>query len=400
MHIVYSLEEPPESFSKSLFLAGPTPRSTKVESWRPQALELLEKRRNYDGIVFVPEERPGNKNKVIPENGYPEWEHYAMGMSDLVLFWVPRDLSLIPSDANADILLPKMPALTTNVEYGLMAHSGKSLFGPIHGDKNEYLRFIADKFHIPQSYTLEGMLNKAVFEILGDGASRTGGEREVPLFIWRHRAFQNWHQAHKNAGNRLDGAQVQWLSRVRNKPEAIFAFAIRPNIYITNEDRNKINDPVLFRLDISSVILYKKRSDPLDSEIVLVREFRSAVSNADCFIWELPGGSSPFITDPLKVAIEETREEVGLELEPDRLKYIGSRQMVGTFASYKSYAYATELTDDELEWLKSQKGIPHGADYPDNPTGEQAYTEVVKLRDIMHNDLVDFANVGMIRLVL
>ncbi|MDP3697496.1 MAG: nucleoside 2-deoxyribosyltransferase domain-containing protein [Candidatus Taylorbacteria bacterium] len=411
MQIVYNLEKPPESFSKSIFLAGPTPRSTEVRSWRPQALELLEIKK-YDGVVYVPEERPSAKNTVIPENGYPEWEHSVMDKSDLILFWAERDMTLSPefvaklrsakpeeiSSLKAEL---KMPAFTTNIEYGLMAHSGKSLFGPIHGDKNQYLGFVADKFHIPQCYTLEGMINKALFEILKDGALRTGGEREVPLFIWRLRAFQNWYQAHKNAGNRLDGAKVEWLSRVRNKPEAIFAFALRPNVFIANENRNKVNDPVVFRLDISSIVLYKKSSDIMESEVVLIKEFRTAASTKDGFIWELPGGSSPYITNPLAVAVEEIREEVGLYIvETDRLRHVASRQMAGTLSAHKSHTYSVELMDEELEWLKSQKGIPHGSDYPDNPTGERAYTEVVKLRDIMYNNLVDFANVGMIRSVL
>lgn len=406
MHIVYSLEEPPESFSKSIFLAGPTPRSTDVQSWRPQALELLE-RKKYDGVVYIPENRPGSKETVIPDNGYPEWEHHVMGMSDLILFWLPRDLTMTPRSISdiAKLTVPelatykpwlKLPAYTTNVEFGLTAQFGKALFGPIHGDKNEYLNFVADKFHIPKFYTLEGMLNEALFEILKNGALRTWGEREIPLHIWRLRAFQNWYQAQKNAGNRLDGAKIQWISRVRNKPAAIFAFAIQPNIYVTSENRNKINDPVLFRLDISSVVLYKKRPNPYDSEIVMVKEFRSAASNEDCFILELPGGSSPYIVDPLKVAIEEVKEEVGIKLEPGRLEHIGSRQMAATFASYKSHTYAAELTDQELNWLKNQKGIPHGSDYPDNLTGERAYTEVITLREIRCNDLTDWSNIGMI----
>jgi len=395
MQIVYGLEKPPESFSKSVFLAGPTPRSPKVQSWRPQAIEMLEKK-EYDGVVFVPENRPESKDAVIPDNGYPEWEHQAMNMSDLVLFWVPRDLSLIADDSNPENMVPKMPGLTTNVEYGLFAHSGKSLFGPILGDKNKYLSFVGNKFHIPQFYTLEEMLNEAVLKILQEGALRQGGEREIPLFIWRHRAFQNWYKNLKSAGNRLDGASVEWISRVRSKPEAVFAFVIRPNIFIASENRNKINDPVVFRLDISSVVLYKKKADALESEIILVKEFRSASSTRDGFIWELPGGSSPHITNPLQVAIEELKEEVGLNIPINRFNRISSRQMAGTLSVHRSHTYSVKLTDQELAWLKSQKNIPHGSDYPDNPTGERAYTEIVTLKEILAKNLVDWANLGMI----
>lgn len=40
--VVYAGEEPPEEWSASLYLAGPTPRSTEVSSWRPQALAEIQ----------------------------------------------------------------------------------------------------------------------------------------------------------------------------------------------------------------------------------------------------------------------------------------------------------------------------------------------------------------------
>ena len=41
MEVVYAGEEMPEKFSKSIFLAGPTPRNPEEqESWRPDALEI------------------------------------------------------------------------------------------------------------------------------------------------------------------------------------------------------------------------------------------------------------------------------------------------------------------------------------------------------------------------
>lgn len=390
MKIIHTHEEPPKSYSKSIFLAGPTPRTKEVKSWRLEALRILEEK-GYDGVVFVPEDRDGDFDRFDANYDYertPTWEHRMMDMADIILFWVPRDLTTLP-------------ALTTNVEFGLQAHLGKIIFGaPVEAPKNKYLQFVAKKFDLyPGYYTLEGTINSAL-ESISEGALRNDGECEIPLLIWRLRAFQNWYQAQKNAGNRLDGAKIEWISKVRKNPKAIFAFAIRPNIHISSENRNKVNDPVVFRLDISSVILYKKHPNQLDSEVVIIKEFRSAASTKDGFVWELPGGSSPHITDPLTVAVEETKEEVGLEINPDRLEYVGSRQMAATLSSHKSHAYSVELTDNELEWLKTQKGIPHGSDYPDNPTGEQAYTEVLTLREIMAKELVDWPNIGMIRTVL
>ena len=39
---------------KSIFLAGPTPRSKEVNTWRKDALKILDKL-EFDGLVYVPE---------------------------------------------------------------------------------------------------------------------------------------------------------------------------------------------------------------------------------------------------------------------------------------------------------------------------------------------------------
>src|SRR3989344_6570979 len=95
MNVIYYYDKPPKSFSKSIFLAGPTPRTSDVQSWRPEALKILEEK-GYDGVVFVPEKKPGNDNtKYSPSLASP-WEHKMLDMSDIVLFWVPRDLETLP----------------------------------------------------------------------------------------------------------------------------------------------------------------------------------------------------------------------------------------------------------------------------------------------------------------
>lgn len=258
---------------------------------------------------------------------------------------------------------------------------------------------MADKFHVPILWTLENTIDKAL-ELLENGALRTGGEREIPFFLWKTHTLQSWYRSQKILGNRLDGAKLEWFFKVGKNNDKVFSWVIHPNIYIASEKRNKTNEVVLSRYDISTVILYKRQPNILDSEIVLVKEFRSPVRNSDGFVWELSGGSSHDITDALQVAVEEVREEVGLNIDRDRLKYVSSRQLAATLSAHVSHLYCVELMDEELIWLKSQKGIPRGADYPDNPTGERAYTELVTLREIMYNNLVDWANVGMIRSVL
>src|SRR3972149_2016321 len=167
MELIYAREPLPLCFAKSLFPAGPPPRSKNVKSWRPEAIRLLEER-GYDGVVFVPESRDG---KCPDDRGVFEeqvkWEHAALERSDCVLFWVPRDLKTLPG-------------FTTNVEFGMWANSGKAVLGaPKNAEKISYLRMVADKFAVPHFYDLGETINMSL-AIIGKGAFRQRGECEVP----------------------------------------------------------------------------------------------------------------------------------------------------------------------------------------------------------------------------
>src|SRR3989338_6807118 len=113
MQIVYTGEEFPQSWKKSIFLAGPMPRSRKVKSWRPEAIRILEKL-GYDGVVFYPEDRDGGWRQDYTAQA--NWEHAGLDAADCILFWVPRQLKT-------------MPAFTTNIELGLYAKSGRIVLG-------------------------------------------------------------------------------------------------------------------------------------------------------------------------------------------------------------------------------------------------------------------------------
>jgi len=52
MEVFYAGEEYPDRQTRSLFLAGLTPRLGEVPSWRPKALEMLEAS-GFDGQVCV-----------------------------------------------------------------------------------------------------------------------------------------------------------------------------------------------------------------------------------------------------------------------------------------------------------------------------------------------------------
>lgn len=387
MRTVYSGEPFPNSWTKSLFLAGPTPRSPEVRSWRPRALQILQGC-GYDGIVFVPENRDGSQ----PAGGYEDyadWEHKGLNAADCIIFWIPRDLK-------------NLPGFTTNIEFGLFVKSGKIILGfPPDAEKVRYLAFAAEKFWIPRFSTLEETIAAAV-KFVGEGAFRSGGECQVPFIIWKTSTFQKWLGSQKAAGNRLDGAKVEWLLRLRKKPDYALVWLMHVDIYVAQENRNKNNEIIVSRPDISTLIMYKKGVDFLRTKIVLIREFRSAAATSDGFIWEFPGGSSwKEEISPAEVAIEETAEETGLKIEANRITFHGSRQLVGTLSSHKANVFSVELTEEEFGCLEDQKGLIHGtgADGKD-PSGERTYVEIKTVEETLKENLVDWGTLGMIFSVL
>ena len=111
----------------SIFLAGPTPRSKDVPSWRPEAIKMLYDL-NFMGAVFVPERE--NYGAVSDYDDQIEWEWNGLDECTIVAFWVPRKMGI-------------NNALTTNVEAGLMATSGKVIYGrPEWAEHVNYLDYV------------------------------------------------------------------------------------------------------------------------------------------------------------------------------------------------------------------------------------------------------------------
>lgn len=152
MNVIYAKQQ--ISFDKNqqyIFLVGPTPRSQEVMSWRPKALEILDKG-NYKGTVFVPE--PKDRKWLKDYNGQVEWEHEALEICSkygCIAAWVPRDLDT-------------MPAFTTNVEFGLYIGSGRLLYGrPENSPKNRYLDWVyINKTQRLPHHNLESLMLNAV----------------------------------------------------------------------------------------------------------------------------------------------------------------------------------------------------------------------------------------------
>jgi len=79
MRVIYTRQNIPidavSGSTKSIFLAGPTPRSPDVVSWRPSAIELL-KYYEFDGIVFYPEWEKWDNTRMEYINTI-DWEHHG-----------------------------------------------------------------------------------------------------------------------------------------------------------------------------------------------------------------------------------------------------------------------------------------------------------------------------------
>lgn len=388
MEVVYAGEEMPEKITKSIFLAGPTPRNKEEqESWRPDALSILEDK-GFDGVVFVPEDRSGEFKHSYDDQ--VEWEEKYLNVADCIVFWVPRDLE---PDSKG---YPKMAAFTTNVEFGTWQASGKIVFGaPPKATKNGYLKYYADKYNVPMSETLVDTLDDAM-EMLGEGAEREGGERYVPLFIWKQESFQNWYKAQTEAGNRLEEARLLFNFRPRYK-NFVFLWVLHAKVYVKEEDRVKDNEFVLARPDISSVCLYYETGDSIfENKVILIKEFRTPAATDDGFVRELPGGSAINSGNPEEIAAEEVHEETGFYLDPARLKSHGARRLVGTLSSHKAHLYSAKITEEELEWFTSQDGIVHGKE----EDTERTFIEVHPVQNLIDNKLVDWTTLGMILQVL
>lgn len=376
MQVVYARQQWPESWTGSIFLAGPTPREASVPSWRPQALEML-RAAGYTGAVLVPEDPLGGMHGDYREQ--IAWEWAGLDRADCILFWVPRELAT-------------MPAFTTNVEFGHWVSRACLVLGSPEGaPKMRYLQELAESHQVRPVSSLKEAVAQALRSV-GSGSLRQGGECCVPLRIWRTPAFQQWYAALLEAGNRLDGARLEWVVRPKHYPELAFLWALRVKVWVAAERRHKKSEVVLGRPDVVAVALYCPAPDPLDTEVVLVREFRSAVANPQGQVLELPGGSSFEPMNVEEIALSEVREETGFSLEAHRLVDHGARQCMATLASHRGRLFSARLTEEELGWFKARRGQLGGQP----GESEQTYLEVATLRQVLSHHQADWTTLGML----
>lgn len=395
LQLIFSDQALPTEQTKSVFLAGPSPRRGNVADWRHEALTILE-RTGFAGTVLI----PIPKNRFYPSdtfedepdwtyNGQVQWECQAREMADTVLFWIARSIDRTVPDLG-------MPGFTTNVEYGEDLGRAKLVYGrPKNAVKMSYLDQRAKDNGLQVHDSLESAISE-VTERLGEGSHRMGGAAQVPLLVWKTPSFQSWYLNLVEAGNRLDGAQVLSLLCFGSSVHPfIFCYMVKVNVWVASEKRHKSNEIIVARPDTSVVVAVGDNMHGVKS-VVLVREFRSPVNNVQGMVYEFPGGSTTTAGLAMSInAQQEMHEETGLHIEDvTRFKVVGCRQLAATFSTHRASVYTIALTSPEMRILESSKGMAFGEPAA-GASGERTYVEVVEIENICEYP-VDYSTIGML----
>ena len=370
--VVYAGQQPPHEYDASIFLAGPTPRSDDVPSWRPEALAEIQRRNTVDVLaVFVPEPQDGARYPAY--DSQVEWEQRWLDAADSILFWVPRDMATLPG-------------LTTNVEFGRYESSGRVVLGaPENAQHVRYLQYHAQRNGVPVVSTLAETV-EASLAAIGAGARRSGGQKHVPLRVWRSPTFRTWLAAHEGAGNIPFEGRVEWA-------RGDFLWAYRVTMYHSAEDRHKDNEVVIGRPDVVSIVAYRSGETVQDNEVVLVREFRLPAVAPDAYVRELPGGGVVGGT-PAEQAVAEMAEETGMRLAPERFRPHQVRQALATLLAHRQHVFTVGLTADEIAFARENPG-PYGI----VEDSERTYVEVRTYGEILTSELVDWSTLGVLAAV-
>ena len=482
MITVYNGEAPPPSWRRSIFLAGPSPRSPEQYDWRREALDTLQHVINFAGVVFAPLPRHHRVESAVASadgaavplfdlDGQVSWETMALEFADCIVFWVPRTL---PPAPNA------LPGFTTNVEFGLYSGTGKCVLGyPAEAEGMRYIHWWATtQFKIPVFADMLATLSYAARVVTKWGGSpvgttpmeeeaqenqrapvRSGGCRGIPLWLFTRSDIRAWVSSQEAAGNRIEDAVVRWVlpPRTFSKPAATslstasppvtgvvkplavaatpqgdqghrvpFIVVLHARIWIGAELRYKDNEIVVFRPDVSSVVLFCKpevtatasppnctESSPQcirQTRLILVGEFRTPVRNLLGLVVEPPGGSSwEQLTDTdqqvngesevdrvrrnidaaKRVAIEELSEEVGLHVSADRVTHLGSRQIASTMCAHHAHVFVAEVTPSE--WLTCDSAAKQGTVF-----GVAEDTERTRIYTCTVGDVIDSLSAGSV----
>jgi 8-oxo-dGTP pyrophosphatase MutT (NUDIX family) len=383
MRVFYAQDRFPEEITLTLFLMGPTPRTLEDarSSWREEALSILQEL-GFGGEVFVPEPRDGRWADDYTDQ--VAWENEAMHRSDRILVWLPRDMR-------------SLPGLTTNDEWGYWKgrDPARLIFGaPPDAPKVRYQQYYARELGIPVFSTLADVCRAAARD---KGERRRGGECQVPLHVWRTQTFRAWYEAQKQAGNTLRRARVEWVYRLDDR--SVFYWALRADLYVSAESRHKSNEVVLGRPDVAAAVLYRPGHNLLETEVVLVREFRSPARTPDGFVLELPSGSpSDGEQAPVAVAVAEVQQETGMVLDLQAVHRHEARQLVGPLAVHQAFVFSAELSDRAMTQVRAREAAK--SSFGVAAETEQTHPCVRTVREILADPAVDWSTLGMILRVL
>lgn len=329
-------------------------------------------------MVFVPEPRDGQRWPDYDANRV--WELRWGDRVDVVLFWMPFG--------------PSLPGRTTRDEYGRWKDSGRVVLGvPPNAEHVRYQRDYATDNHIPCVDSLAHTVQHAL-ELIGAGAHRSGGHRDVPLILYRTPSFAAWLSAQEAAGNELRGGRLEWTFRVDPDKKLVLWWAFHVQIYVAAEDRIKANEVVLSRPDIAAVVAYRRGETLRDTKVALVREFRSPATTTDGFAHELPGGSGAE-GDLTQQASAELSEEIGLTIRPDQLRVHRARQPAVTVSAHRLHLFSIELDDDQLAELESCTTVLGNAE-----ESERTYPEVRTVGQLLDGGETDLTTLGAVFQVL
>ena len=366
----------PESWDASIYvgLRGSV-SSVSGTPWLPEILALLRKLWTVEGrlVVFAPYLDEQNHQPKTPE----------------VFTWGNR------TEAIADVLILPSPQDTDPqwIEGAATARQGDQRVLWITPNDSAFSSSwanYANDSHLSTAKTPAEVVSKAL-DIIGGGASRAGGERDVPLHVWNTESFQRWYSAQVIAGNQLREARLVWTFHTGPKKQLLLYWALHVSMWVAAENRIKSNEVVVSRPDISVLALYKRRPVANDTLIVLVREFRSPASTPDGLVHELPSGSGSARVRPADQAVTEAEEETGIAIDVSRVRAYGSRQLAATMSAHHAHLFAVEITDAEITRLQETRGDTHGED-----DTEQTRTEITTFGDLRGNRLVDWSTLGMI----